>query len=160
MGRIKGCWWGTTLLVLLFVSGCGVCEPGHIQPCDCDDGATGEAVCSEESSWNECVCPICEPGDTQECACDEGYAGIEMCTDNGLDWGSCECNDCAAYVDLVCNCEGAEEFYDALGTTCWDTYQPLIDLGDPEACELARDAFEAAGGCDQFGVMGDDDDTA
>jgi len=68
-------------------------------------------------------------------------------------------NACQEYVDIVCACEGVEDFYEAIGTTCADTYQPLVDEGDPEACELAMDAFYAAGGCDQFGDLGDDDDT-
>jgi len=62
-------------------------------------------------------------------------------------------------VSTVCGCEGVEEYYEAIGTNCFDTYQPLIDEGDPDACALALDAFEAAGGCDQFSDLGDDDDT-
>jgi hypothetical protein len=69
-------------------------------------------------------------------------------------------NPCQEYVDTVCGCDGVEDFYEAIGTSCTETYQPLIDEGDPEACDLANDAFEAAGGCDQFGMLGDDDDTA
>ena len=61
-------------------------------------------------------------------------------------------------METVCACEGIDAFYKELGTTCEEVYQPLIDQGDPEACELAHDAFEAAGGCDQFGFGDDDDD--
>jgi len=153
-----GCWVGLLMMAWALV-GCK-CEPGHIQECDCGAEGTGESVCSDAgATWGECQCPICDPGDTEECLCNLGYEGFLTCSEDGLDWGICECNPCAEYVNIVCDCEGAEEFYEAIGTTCEDTYQPLIDQGDPEACDLARDAFEAAGGCDQFGALGDDDDT-
>lgn len=153
-----GCWAGL-LMSAWALAGCK-CEPGHIQPCDCGAEGTGESVCSDTgATWGECQCPICDPGETEECLCYLGYEGFLTCSDDGLDWGICECNPCAEYVNIVCGCEGVEDFYEAIGTTCADTYQPLIDEGDPEACALAMDAFEAAGGCDQFGNLGDDDDT-
>ncbi len=152
--------WGTLLLMIGGMSalGCQECEPGHIVTCDCGEGARGQAVCMDDGSWTDCSCPICEPGATQACTCSQGIAGTESCTENGLDWGSCECSPCAEYVDTICSCEGVEDYYEAIGTTCVDTYQPLIEEGDPDACELALDAFEAAGGCDQFDLPGDDDD--
>jgi len=149
------------LLGLAWVlSGCSRCEPGHITECECGDGEAGKSICSDDGlGWGDCACPVCETAETQACVCEGGTDGFQVCSNDRLSWEPCECSTCNEYVNTVCGCEGVDDFYEAIGTTCWETYQPLIDQGDPEACELAMDAFEAAGGCDQFGILGDDDDT-
>ncbi len=67
---------------------------------------------------------------------------------------------CQEFVDTVCACDGVDEYFEMLETTCEEMYQELLDIGDDAACGQALDAFFAAGGCDQFDVLGDDDDTA
>ena len=67
---------------------------------------------------------------------------------------------CQEFVDTICACPGIDDYFDMLETTCEETYQELIDIGDNTACEQALEAFYAGGGCDQFTDLGDDDDTA
>lgn len=67
---------------------------------------------------------------------------------------------CQEYVDTVCACPGVDDYYEMIGTTCEDALQEVVDYGNPADCALALEAFEDAGGCDQFTDLGDDDDTA
>ena len=67
---------------------------------------------------------------------------------------------CQELVDTICACDGVDEYFEMLETTCEETYQPMVDAADPTECAMALDAFHEAGGCDQFAPMGDDDDTA
>jgi len=104
-------------------------------------------------------CEECEPGHVEVCDCGHGLDGRSVCVEDGSAWGECECDPCAQFVATMCACDGVEEFYEALDTTCAETYQPIVDEGDPDVCEQAMAAFEADGGCDMFDVDGDDDDT-
>ena len=33
----------------------------------------------------------CSPGATQECLCGPGQVGVQVCEDEGLAWGTCDC---------------------------------------------------------------------
>jgi hypothetical protein len=98
-------------------------------------------------------CESCEPGERDECTCSLGFFGARTCDYETGTWNDCVCGPCEMYVDWVCSCDGVQAFYEAIGTTCTDTYQPLLDTGDPAACETAIENFEASGGCDQFGEL-------
>lgn len=98
-----------------------------------------------------CGCMNCELGETSDCTCGWEDSGSRTCDEGTLTWNDCVCDPCELYVETVCGCDGVAEFYeDVLGEPCAEVYQPLIDEGSPEDCEMALESFEDQGGCDLF----------
>jgi len=85
---------------------------------------------------------------------------IGLCCVFALGLTLAACSDpCGALCDEMCACDGVDEAFELAGlgdcqTYCDETYSAL---GDADACQAALDAFNAAGGCDQYGAIGDDD---
>lgn len=101
----------------------------------------------------------CDEGDTLTCECGMGFVGEQVCGEDAT-FGECECDACAVFAVTVCSCEGVDAFYEQLGTTCLESYANVIDSGIGTLCNAALEAWEMLGGCEQFGALGDDDDTA
>lgn len=98
----------------------------------------------------------CDEGDTLECDCGLDFVGEQVCDDEGA-FGECECDACVSFAVQVCTCDGVDEFYEQLGTTCLESYENVIGAGIGNLCDAALDAWEMLGGCGQFLGAGDDD---
>ena len=104
-----------------------------------------------------CDDSTCDEGDTVECDCGLDFVGEQVCGEEGA-FGECQCDACVSFAVQVCTCEGVDEFYEELGTTCLESYSNVIGAGIGSLCDAALDAWEMLGGCGQFLGTGDDDD--
>ncbi len=105
-----------------------------------------------------CDDSACDEGDTLECDCGLDFVGEQVCDEDGF-FGECECGGCVEFAVSVCTCDGVDEFYEQLGTTCLEAQENVIGMGIGNLCEAALEAWETLGGCGQFLGTGDDDDS-
>lgn len=98
----------------------------------------------------------CDEGDTLECDCGLDFVGEQVCGEEGA-FGECECDPCVEFAVTMCTCDGVDEFYEQLDTTCLESNEAVIGAGVGSLCSAALDAWAMLGGCEQFQALGDDD---
>ncbi len=104
--------------------------------------------------------PVCEEDEVIECDCGMGFLGEQTCTEDRV-FSDCECGACVEFALTVCSCEGVDDYFDQMDTTCLESYSQVVDSGIDQLCSAALDAWQMVGGCEQFTAMtGDDDDSA
>jgi len=88
--------------------------------------------------------------------CDDGVDndrdGAMDCMEERCAYAEACRGPCMQYCAMICGCEGMDEVMEAAGLgPCGDwCIEAIQGIDDEEQCELAMEAFEAAGGCDQL----------